>query len=271
MRFRLFLLVLTCCLSAAGHAQSTETDLKIRLIGQPLYLRGAWGADTLYFDSTGQLARTSDHRSFMLCGVDVKKVHLEKDQLVLDGRRVGVEFKGTLSKRVALKANGVNPFHQKEEEVHIEILRPSDGDYSTALTAIFANGLADLTPLLPEYWQTYARKTFLPPNSSAAPITNFPRPVKKIGGSVKPPVLNHSIEPRYNEDAGKQGIRGMVLVNVILGKDGLPSHLSIVQPAGMGLDEDAIYAIQHYRFNPATENGSPVSVELDVKINFEMH
>jgi hypothetical protein len=106
-----------------GHAQSTEPALKARLIGQPLYLRGSWGADTLHFDSTGQLVGASDHRSFMLCGVDVKNIHLEKDQLVIDGKRMGVELSGTIAKRVALKGSEGNPFSRKQA-IHVEILRP---------------------------------------------------------------------------------------------------------------------------------------------------
>lgn len=148
MRLCFFLLGIACCLSATGYAQSTEPALKARLIGQPLYLRGSWGADSLHFDSSGQLVGTSDHRSFMLCGVDIKKIHLENNQLVIDGNRMGVELSGTMAKRVPLKGSEGNPFSRKEA-IHIEILRPSNGDYSAALTSIFANGLAELMPLLP--------------------------------------------------------------------------------------------------------------------------
>lgn len=268
MRRCLFLLALACCLPVSGHAQSTESSLKTRLVGQPLYLRGAWDKDTLHFDSTGQLAGNSGHRSFMLCGVDIKDVHLEKDQLVLDGERVGVELHGTASKRVFLKANDANPFHHKEP-VHIEISRPSNGDYDSALAAIFVHGLAELTPLLPEYWQTYAHKAFFPTVAAStvqSPAIS-PNPVKKIGGGITPPVLLHSKEPRGNEDALKQGYGGTVLIGMVIDKNGLPTQLELLQPIGMGLDEDVLSAVQNYRFKPSTENGLPVSFRLDIKID----
>ena len=272
MRLCLFLLGIACCLPATGYAQSTEAALKARLIGQPLYLRGSWGADTLHFDSTGQLVGASDHRSFMLCGVDVKDIHLEKDQLVIDGKRMGVELSGTIAKRVALKGSEGHPFSRKEE-IHIEILRPSDGDYSSALTSIFANGLAELTPLLPEYWQSYAHRAFPPvngPDSTMQPtITTLPDGVKQVGGSVKPPVLIGS-PTKPNIDMTRQlSYSPNILIDLIVGKDGFPSHLQLLQPGGLGLDEESISTVSKYRFNPATENGLPVAVQIRIEFNLE--
>lgn len=271
MRLCSFLLGLACCLPAMGHAQSTESALKARLIGQPLYLRGSWGADALHFDSTGQLVGTSDHRSFMLCGVDIKDVHLENNQLVIDGKRMGVELSGTIAKRVALKGSEGNPFSRKEA-IHIDILRPSDGDYSSALNSIFVNGLAELTPLLPEYWQTYARKAFPPVNradSTMQPTTPLPDGVKQVGGSVKPPVLIRSKTIRNIDIARGLSYRPNVLIDLIVDKDGLPSHLQLLQPAGLGFDEESISTVANYRFNPATENGVPVVVQIHIELNFK--
>jgi protein TonB len=38
----------------------------------------------------------------------------------------------------------------------------------------------------------------------------------------------------------------------------------------MGLDENAVAAVKQYRFKPATENGKPVAVYLNVEVNFEI-
>lgn len=54
--FRLCCLVALFCLSSviAIHAQSTEPELRAKLMGRPLYLLGFWSGNKLHFDSTGQ-------------------------------------------------------------------------------------------------------------------------------------------------------------------------------------------------------------------------
>jgi TonB family protein len=39
---------------------------------------------------------------------------------------------------------------------------------------------------------------------------------------------------------------------------------------GDGLNEKALEAVRQYRFNPASENGKPVAVYLNVEVNFEL-
>jgi hypothetical protein len=84
--FALFL-----CLRLAV-SQTTEGELKSRLVGKPLYLRGSWRDDSLHFDANGQLIGKSGIFSFTLCGIDVKEVHLGTDKLVLEGKRVGTKI-----------------------------------------------------------------------------------------------------------------------------------------------------------------------------------
>jgi hypothetical protein len=38
----------------------------------------------------------------------------------------------------------------------------------------------------------------------------------------------------------------------------------------MGLDEKAIEAVKQYRFNPATYEGHPVPVLLNIEVNFRL-
>ena len=52
--------------------------------------------------------------------------------------------------------------------------------------------------------------------------------------------------------------------------DGTPSHLSLVKPEGLGLDEQALYAVSKYRFKPATKDGKPVTTDLYVDVNFQL-
>jgi len=57
-------------------------------------------------------------------------------------------------------------------------------------------------------------------------------------------------------------------MNLWVGSDGKISHLSVLRPLGLGMDEDALAAVEHYTFEPAKENGKPVAFELNIEVNF---
>jgi TonB family protein len=44
----------------------------------------------------------------------------------------------------------------------------------------------------------------------------------------------------------------------------------VVRPLGKGLDEKAIEAVRQYRFKPAMYEGHPVSVEVNIEVNFKI-
>src|SRR5215470_5134284 len=91
-------------------SQTTEAELKSRLVRKPLYLRGSWRDDSLHFDSYGQLIGKSEISPFTLSGVEVIEARLDASGLVLMGKRVGLEFKGNSPKRVTLLIGKKPPF-----------------------------------------------------------------------------------------------------------------------------------------------------------------
>ena len=60
----------------------------------------------------------------------------------------------------------------------------------------------------------------------------------------------------------------MVLLLVVVGKDGHPYDIRVGQSLGMGLDEKAIEAVNRWRFRPATLNGQPVATQIAVRWTF---
>jgi TonB family protein len=261
-----FAFIFVCSLSPSLHAQATEADIKARLKGKSLYLRGRWREDKLRFDSQGVLIGNSGTVTFTVCGFDLKSVKLTADKLILEGPRIGLELANDKQTRVHLKS-----------PIHIEIAASPNGDYGPALDAVFVDGLDKMVPSMPFYWKSYAESHFL--GSSTAPLTAPPansdslspnsKP-KKIGGGVTPPKLVSSVEPSYNSVAKDQRYSGTVLVNLWVGSDGKVSHLNVRRPLGLGMDEDAMAAVARYVFTPAMENGKPVTVELNVETAFSI-
>lgn len=93
---------------------------------------------------------------------------------------------------------------------------------------------------------------------------------RRIGGGVSAPQLIYQVEPEFSEEARKAKFAGNVLVNLWVDTNGMPSHIRVIRPVGMGLDEKAVEAVRQYRFKPAMENGKPVLVELNVEVNFQI-
>lgn len=45
----------------------------------------------------------------------------------------------------------------------------------------------------------------------------------------------------------------------------------IVRPLGVGLDDKAVAAVSRWSFHPATRDGQPVPVQINVEVNFRLY
>jgi TonB family protein len=95
-------------------------------------------------------------------------------------------------------------------------------------------------------------------------------PLAKIGHGVTAPVVTRQSEPEYSQEARKKKFNGTLLIGLVVDKQGRPQDVHIIRGVGMGLDENALKAVSHYRFRPAMENGQPVAVRINVEVNFQI-
>lgn len=245
-----------------------RADLKARLLKQPLYFRSFWANDNLHFDPDGKLIGSSDQVSFTLSGIEIIKVQLKQNRLQLLGRRMGLELTGPTPKLAPLLLG--TPRFPREEAVHLDITAPASGDYSSALDAIFAKDITDLVPTLPSWWQTYAHKHFLNDRVSYAYLPSSTDRPLRVGGNIEPPIILAKKEAEFNSYAKLMMFKGAVLIRLVVDKEGKASQLSIDRGIGLGLDERALAAVGDYRFKPAARNGVPVTVEIDMEVNFQI-
>jgi hypothetical protein len=87
-------------------------------------------------------------------------------------------------------------------------------------------------------------------------------------GVVQAPRVIHAPDPEYSERARAKKLQGTTTLWAIIGADGLPKLLGVVQPLGTGLTTKAAEAVSNWSFHPATKNGEPVAVMLRMEINF---
>ncbi len=100
---------------------------------------------------------------------------------------------------------------------------------------------------------------------------NYGGGLYRIGGPVSAPVLLHSVDPEFSDEARRAKYQGVCVVQIIIDAHGMPHNPRVVRALGMGLDENAIKAIMQYRFRPAMKDGkTPVPVMENVEINFRM-
>jgi TonB family protein len=94
----------------------------------------------------------------------------------------------------------------------------------------------------------------------------------RIGGGVSAPVLVHSVDPDFSDEARRAKYQGVCLISIIVDAQGNPQNPRVVRALGMGLDEKALEAIRQYKFKPAMKDGkTPVPVMMTVEVNFRLY
>ena len=106
------------------------------------------------------------------------------------------------------------------------------------------------------------------------PTTNQPappsvQPAQQRTTASTPPVPIRQPTPRYPRNALRDGIGGVVQLQVDVGPDGVPTSVSLIRSSGSReLDRAASDAVRRWRFEPATENGQPTVGRVTVPIQF---
>lgn len=133
---------------------------------------------------------------------------------------------------------------------------------------------------MPFYWKSYAQNNFFSDSHalhSLAAAAKTPDQIRQssspqeektnhIDDATVPPKLLRSVEPKFNDVARRLQYGGTALVNLQVKSDGTVANLSVVRPLGLGLDENALIAVQQYVFTPAMRDGKPTQVELSVEV-----
>ena len=87
------------------------------------------------------------------------------------------------------------------------------------------------------------------------------------GGVVAPRVI-YPPDPTYDEASRKAKIEGKVRVRIVVAPDGQVKHPQVLKSLSEALDKRAIEAVSRWKFEPATKDGQPVAVMMDVELSF---
>jgi TonB family protein len=89
------------------------------------------------------------------------------------------------------------------------------------------------------------------------------------GGAVTAPRVIAEVKPKYTNWALRNRIQGTVELELVVTRDGRPSKIRVVGSLDPGgLDEEAVTAVSHWRFEPGRLAGAPVDVLVTVLLDF---
>ena len=105
---------------------------------------------------------------------------------------------------------------------------------------------------------------------NSANETGEGEPVYRVGKEIKPPRATYSPQPEYDHESRKAKTEGVVVLYMIVTKEGRPKDVAVMKSLTPRLDEQAIKTVSQWRFDPATKDGVPVAVKINVEVSFHV-
>ena len=94
--------------------------------------------------------------------------------------------------------------------------------------------------------------------------------VVRVGGQVEPPERLVYVPPKYTEIARKARIEGDVILEATIDTEGRVVNISVLKGLPMGLTEEAVRAVEQWRFEPSTLRGKPVAVLYVLTVKYSL-
>ncbi|MEO5763243.1 MAG: TonB family protein [Vicinamibacteria bacterium] len=112
-------------------------------------------------------------------------------------------------------------------------------------------------------------KVAVTPATDAATSTDVPADAKRAGQDVPVPTRKKYVAPEYPIDAAVAGIRGIVIMELLISESGTVSRARVTRSIP-GLDEAAINAVKLWEYEPSKLAGKPVKVLMSQSITFAL-
>lgn len=92
----------------------------------------------------------------------------------------------------------------------------------------------------------------------------------RVGDGTSAPRLVARAEPSYTQEARDAGLEGTVVLATEVWPDGKAHNTEILRSLGLGLDEEAVQALERWEFEPGMKEGKAVRVRATVEISFRL-
>lgn len=105
--------------------------------------------------------------------------------------------------------------------------------------------------------------------SSAGSSWSYPKFGELVHVEKLPEVVRR-VPPEYPNAARKAGVSGKVMVQALIGRDGLVKDTRVVESIPP-LDRAAVAAVRQWEFKPAQGDGRSVAVWVGIPVSFKLH
>jgi len=96
-------------------------------------------------------------------------------------------------------------------------------------------------------------------------------PRVQLGGDVQAPKLINKVQPIYPAEAKAAGSQGTVMLRAVIGMDGAPLSLRVVNDQiDPELARAAIESVSKWRYTRTLLNGKPIEVDTTIQVNFTL-
>lgn len=93
----------------------------------------------------------------------------------------------------------------------------------------------------------------------------------RLGGDIEAPKLITKVQPAYPAAAKGAGVQGTVILHAIVGMDGKPLSLRVMnKDVDPDLARASVEAVSQWRYLPTLLNGEPIEVDTTIKVNFKL-
>ena len=103
-----------------------------------------------------------------------------------------------------------------------------------------------------------------------APLQPLPAGASRPGNGVSQPKLITKVPPKYTKEASRAKIEGTVTLRIVVSAEGRATQIEVVKSLDPGLDQEAINAVEQWRFEPGQKDGKPVAVLASIEVNFRI-
>ncbi|MDQ6665467.1 MAG: M56 family metallopeptidase [Acidobacteriota bacterium] len=102
------------------------------------------------------------------------------------------------------------------------------------------------------------------------PLQSSSGRVYKMAEGITPPKVVYKVDPAYTEDARDAKIQGTVSLTVEITPEGSAQNVQVIRGIDLGLDTNAVSAVQQWRFQPGMKDGQAVTVAATIEVNFRL-
>jgi TonB family protein len=255
----------TLSLVEITHVRLEKHRLEIEGVRYGLHFLGASATE----DQTSAVdkVRLTTKKKPLVITIDREEVAKPKKEKEKHQKHPGPQTAEASADAAAPKPGAAKDAESSHHHPVTESEATSNLELAQSLDTVFAAGIDDrMIATLPDYWKLFYKATAEHRNYKPAD----PAVLRQSDVDHKAKLIT-AVDPPSNEFAQKNGVAGMAMYHVVVGTDGKSREIAIGRPIGFGLDENAVQSIQQAKFEPGMKGGQPVSVTLDLLVQFRIY